>query len=136
MLFWIAAAVVLAALGLGAWIRLAPSDPVRWHVDPVTAPDPATPNFARVDRVVAMPMDRVAAAIAARAQAEGAVMLAGQGDHLTWLARTRWVGYPDYVSLRLLPADGGTRIVALSRSRFGHSDLGVNAERLDRWLPR
>ena len=48
--------VCLIALGLGfaAYVRLAPSDPGRWHVDPLTAPDPTSPNFARIDRLVAL----------------------------------------------------------------------------------
>ena len=132
---WIAGLLLVLAVALALWVRLAPSDPARWHVDPATAPDPTTPNFARVDRVVALPLPEVAARIAALASAEGAVRLAGDETHTTWLARTRLMGYPDYISLRLTPEGEGTRIQALSRSRFGRSDLGVNAARLVRWLP-
>lgn len=129
--------VCLLALGLGfaAYVRLAPSDPARWHVDPLTAPDPDSPNFARVDRVVALPPAEVAALIADRARAEGAVVLAQGGTGTTWIARTPIMRYPDYVSIRLIPEDTGTRIVAFSRSRFGFGDRGVNRARLGRWLP-
>ena len=122
-------------VGFAIWVRIAPSDPARWHVDPLTAPDPTTPNFARADRVVALPLAEVAARIAQRATSEGAVRLAGDDTWSTWVARTRTMRYPDYVSIRLLPDGNGTRIVALSRSRFGYGDGGVNAARLRRWLP-
>jgi len=129
--------VCLIALGLGfaAYVRLAPSDPGRWHVDPLTAPDPTSPNFARIDRLVALPSAEAAALIAGRARAEGAVVLAEDGAGTTWIARTALMRYPDYVSIRLIPEGEGTRIVAFSRSRFGYGDRGVNRARLARWLP-
>ncbi|WP_334192563.1 DUF1499 domain-containing protein [Pararhodobacter sp.] len=129
--------VCLIALGLGfaAYVRLAPSDPERWHVDPLTAPDPTSPNFARIDRLVALPSAEAAALIAGRARAEGAVVLAEDGAGTTWIARTALMRYPDYVSIRLIPEGEGTRIVAFSRSRFGYGDRGVNRARLARWLP-
>lgn len=132
---WGLGLVAILAAALALWVRLAPSDPGRWHVDPSIAANPTTPNFARADRVVALPLPEVAIHIAAQAAREGAVRLAGDDTHATWIARTRLMGYPDYVSLRLLPEGEGTRIIALSRSRFGRSDLGVNAARLARWLP-
>jgi len=133
MIWTVLAGAAVLAVVLAAWVRLAPSDPARWHVDPATTPDPATPNFARLDRLIPAPPDVVATRLDAIARAEGAVRLAGDDSHATWLSRTRLMGYPDFVSLRLTPAEGGTRVVALSRSRFGHSDLGVNAARLARW---
>lgn len=127
--------LLLLAAGFAAYVRLAPSDPARWHVDPLTVPDPTSPNFARVDRVIAAPSAEVAATIAARAEAEGARVLDAGGGVTTWIARTPIMGYPDYVSIRLIPEGGGTRIIAFSRSRFGYGDRGVNRARLARWLP-
>lgn len=139
MILFLTLALLCLVLALGAYIRLAPSEPAVWHVDPGTAPDPATPNFSRVDRVVSLPADAVAAAIRAAAEGDGATLLAGtlgaEPRHATWIARTKLMRYPDYVSIRLIPEGAGTRIIALSRSRFGHGDLGVNGERLQRWLP-
>ena len=137
MLMFLILAIGLAALALAAavWVRVAPSDPAVWHVDPVTAPDPTTPNFARVDRLVALPPAEVAARIEAVARTEGAVRLAGDPMFTTWIARTARMRFPDYVSIRLTPEGEGTRLVALSRSRFGRGDQGVNRARLGRWLP-
>jgi hypothetical protein len=132
-LVWTLAIVALSAVALALWIRLAPTDPARWHVDPARTPDPATPNFARLDIVIAAPPDRVAARLAARATADGAVRIAGDDGHATWLSRSRLMGYPDFTSVRLEPAEDGTRVIALARARFGRSDMGVNAARLARW---
>lgn len=134
-ILWIGlAGLALVALALGLYVRLAPSDPAVWHVDPETARDPATPNFARADRIIPLPPDQAAARIEAAAQAEGAVRLAGDALFTTWLARTPLMRYPDYVSVKLVADEGGTRLIALSRSRFGQSDLGANRARLDRWF--
>ena len=124
-----------AFLAFALWVRFAPNDPARWHGDPAAFPDPATPNFAR--RTVDSPLspDALRTRLERAAQAEGAEVLAEEDGLVTWIARTRLMAYPDFVSIRLDRAeDGGTRLTALSRSRFGRSDMGVNAARLDRWL--
>jgi len=127
------AAVVIAALGLVLWVRLAPFEGARWHVDPGAAPDPATPNFARLDMVVPLPPADAATRLAEVAAASGAVVVAGGGQHVTFVNRSSLMAYPDYTSVRLSEVDGGTRIEAFARARFGHSDMGVNRARLGRW---
>ena len=90
-----------------------------------------------MDRVLPLSPEALGAEIAERARREGAELLAGDpGEHATWIARTALLAFPDYVSIRLIPEGDGTRIVALSRSRFGYSDRGVNRARLGRWIPR
>lgn len=132
---YIVVALGLIFLGLAGWVRFAPTDITRWHVDPITAPDPATPNFARIERLTSLAPAQ-AAAIAAQAGAEGAVRLAGDDLFGTWIARTRIMAYPDFVSIRLTPEGAGTEVTAFSRSRFGSGDGGVNAARLARWVGR
>lgn len=127
-------ALATLAAGLALYIRYAPSDPARWHVDPQTVPDPGTPNFARADVTIPAPLPEVAARLDAIARADGAERLAGDDRHATWITRTRLMRFPDYTSIRLDPAEGGTRLTAFARSRFGRGDMGVNRARLDRWL--
>ena len=131
--FVILAAIALAAIGLALWVRLAPLQAERWHVDPATAPDPTTPNFARLDLTLPMPPEAAAERLRAVAAESGAVLVAGEGLHLTFVTRSRLMGYPDYTSVTLTEAEGGTRLQALARSRFGHSDMGVNRARLNAW---
>lgn len=130
--------LALAFAGFALWVRFAPSPPARWHVaDPGSFPDPTTPNFARVDRIVPRPVAAIAQDIANAARAEGAVLLAGDETHGTWLVRSPIMRYPDYVSVKLSDAPAGsTRIEALSRSRFGYGDMGANRARLRRWIPQ
>ena len=56
--------------------------------------------------------------------------------HITYVQRTRLMGYPDAISVQVHPTDeaGQVAIDIFSRSRFGHSDMGVNAARVERWL--
>jgi uncharacterized protein (DUF1499 family) len=49
---------------------------------------------------------------------------------ITYIVRTKWMGFPDYVTVQ--SKSDGVRIH--SRLRFGRSDIGVNAARLDRWI--
>jgi uncharacterized protein (DUF1499 family) len=53
---------------------------------------------------------------------------------MTYVTRSRWVAFPDYTSVVITPDEGGARLAAFARARYGKSDLGVNAERLDAWL--
>jgi hypothetical protein len=132
------------ALALAAYIRLAPSDPARWHEDPRLVSRPATPNFHLIrmvggdamPQVFQMPAPELARRIDEIARADGATRLAGspEAGHITYISRTRLMGYPDYTSVLVEPAGDGAMVLAFARARFGHSDLGVNRARLERWL--
>lgn len=127
--------IVLALAGL-AWVRLAPSDPARWHVNPLTERNPRSPNFARIaPGEIVTPEDP--ASLARRIDAALLAMprvsrLAGDpaGGFVTYVARSRLLGFPDYISVRSLAADRGATCGVLSRARFGSTDFGVNAARL------
>jgi uncharacterized protein (DUF1499 family) len=127
-------AFAVAALAGMAWVRLAPTDPARWHVDPLAVADPATPNFARLSLDLAAPpaeaATRVEAAMLALPRTERIAGSAAEG-WMTFRTRSRLMGYPDFTSIRILPEGEGARVVAFARSRFGYSDLGVNAARLE-----
>jgi hypothetical protein len=136
-------AVVVLVLGGMAYFRLAPSDPARWHEDPRLVARPTSPNFHLIRMVGGDAMPRVyaqsAADLAARvhdvALTDGAVLLAGsvKSGHMTFVSRSRLMGYPDYTSVLIEKAGDGAMLLAFARARFGHSDLGVNRARLERW---
>ena len=113
-----------------AYIRLAPSDASRWHV-PVTATTSAdrTGGAIRVLSVDEGALRRVDAAARALPRTR---VLAGSVEEgrITYITRSRWIGFPDYTTVE--HSDGLLRMHA--RLRFGRSDLGVNAERLQRLL--
>ncbi|THH38436.1 DUF1499 domain-containing protein [Aliishimia ponticola] len=127
MLFWV---ILLLVVGLLAFIRLAPSDPARWH-QPVTA---------QADKDMASGAIRVLpgdAATLARLkeialQTPRTEVLAGSVEEgrITFVTRSKVMGFPDYTTADL--QDEQLRLFA--RLRFGKSDLGVNAKRLEGWL--
>lgn len=135
ILFYLVLALAALFIAFAIWVRVAPTDPAAWHVNPAEAARPSSPNWAEVDRVVDATPEVVAARIADHASREGAVLIAGDAMFGTYEARTRLMRYPDYVSIRLTPEGDGTRVQAFSRSRFGYGDGGVNRARLRRWLP-
>lgn len=149
---WVVLAFVLLVAGAMIYVRVAPLDPDSWHVDPVTAPTPETPNSFRVlapgatpgteemvSPVYAVPPAELMKAFNDMALAQPRTeRLAGTPDgqgFVTYVQRTPLVGYPDYISVRAVSAGNGqSALVILSRSRFGKSDLGVNRARITQWL--
>lgn len=132
--------VLVAVIGAAVFFRTVSMPPEVWHVDPARVTPPASPNFELRTGPAAPVFDAEPAVMAARidaiATAERAQMIAGDlaEGHMTYVARTRLMGFPDAVSVRLVPVEGGTRVEIYSRSRFGYSDMGVNAARVERWI--
>ena len=131
---------LVAVIGAAIWFRSVAMPAEVWHVDPAAATPPASPNFdlRTGDRapVFDVTPDAMAARIDAIAAAEGATLIGGSlaEGHMTYVVRSRLMGYPDAVSIRLVPVGQGTRVEIFSRSRFGYSDMGVNAARVERWI--
>ena len=141
-----ALATVLAAIVLAAdgWIRLAPADPARWHVD-VVSDVPALcaagietgAASARAACLLAEPASALLARLDATALATPRThRLTGSPEdrRITWETRSLLIGFPDYTTAQVTPTNGGTRLDILARSRFGAGDWGVNAARLTAWL--
>ena len=129
LIFW---ALILIVVGGLAWIRLAPSDPAVWHVDPKVTADqdlaggvrrriPAEDGtFATLDRIIlATPRTEVLA---------GSV----EEGKVTYITRSQWMGFTDYTTV-MKDADV---LELFARQRFGQSDLGVNKARVEGWLDR
>lgn len=54
-----------------------------------------------------------------------------------YVQRSALFGFPDTVVVRYVEKPGDRSTLAMySRSQFGHSDLGVNKGRLERWLAK
>jgi hypothetical protein len=142
----IAVFLLLFVAGCMAYIRLAPSDPDLWHVDPMTAVRPAKPNsFMLRPGVGKYPTPEFSVSAQVLEQAFDAMVmgqpnvkrLAGSPADLwvTYIARTPIIGYPDYISVRYVPlTDGKSSLAVYSRARFGYGDKGVNRKRMLKWL--
>ena len=123
MLIWLVLGLVIFML---AYVRLAPSDAARWHTSIKDAKDKTFKAGAmRVVDCDLAALDRVA-------RASGATVLAGSVNegHITYINRSRVIGFPDYTTVQAI--DG--KIAIFGRLRFGASDLGVNAKRIEGWL--
>lgn len=142
---WMTSFILLAvgALALFAlYVRLAPSDPACWHADPLTATDPGSAGFLRRpasdDPGYALEGPALLAAFDTFVTGQTRVTrLAGTPDsgRITYIARSRLWGFPDYISVAAVETEsGGADLAIYSRLRFGAADLGVNQRRIEAWL--
>ena len=119
---------MLVVLGLGAWVRLAPSDPAQWHQSLSFAADEDLPGgvYRRVKGLDLAALDAVVLAT------PRTVVLAGSvaEGRVTYISRSRIWGFPDYTTVQ----QEGDGLLIFARLRFGGSDLGVNRARVTRWL--
>ena len=127
MLIAIFIAAVMVVLG---FVRLAPSDPARWHVPPQAQADRDLPKgVLRVSETGPeglAQLDRIAQTTPRTTVLAGSV----EQGMVTYITRTKLFGFPDYTTVQ---QDGDTlRIYA--RLRFGRRDFGVNRDRVERWL--
>jgi hypothetical protein len=145
MAAWALWAVLAATLALAAWVRLAPSDPATWHVSPSLfgwdhdgpwdQVVPLTGGAAlRLAPARGAPADLLARLDAIALATPRTIRLAGSpaDGRITWVTRSLLWGFPDYTTAEARP-DG---LYIHARLRFGRSDLGVNAARLQDWLGR
>lgn len=125
MWFGIGFAIVM---GLGAYVRLAPAAPERWHVMPVFEGDRDLPGgvYREVTGVNLSDLDAV---IRAEPRTEVLAGSVAEGQ-ITYVTRSLLWGFPDYTTL----SGDASRLRIFARLRFGKGDLGVNRKRVSRWL--
>lgn len=147
MVYVLTFALIAGVLALTAAVRLAPSDPATWHVALTNtsppAPGPCAPQIRPVPkgarascllpddpatvltRLTTLALATPRTALLAGSAAEG---------RITWISRSKLMGFPDYITAEARQTDQGTRLDIFSRQRFGDGDWGVNAARLTAWL--
>jgi uncharacterized protein (DUF1499 family) len=138
-MLWIIVAILVAA---SAWVRLAPTDSAAWHVSPVTNATPdCTILTERSGARVACLLPGTPAEVLTRLDAIAmatprTIRIAGSAEQgrITWVTRSLIWGFPDFTTAEATATDTDTRLDLHARLRFGGSDLGVNAARLQGWL--
>lgn len=137
--------IVLAAISFAAYLRLVPSDPDIWHVDPRSVERPVirgsyllcdcqgdgpAPRFAGSSPDVMAKFDQVVMS------SPRVRRMAGTPDtgHVTYIARSFLFGFPDYISVIAYPTGEGTALAIYARLRFGSADMGINQQRVQAWL--
>ena len=118
---------------------MAPLDADALHVDPAEVSPSGRPNYALMvgtsGHFIQASPEEIATRVGAVANADGAMRLAGslEEGHVTYVVRSRVMGFPDIISLRWQSQDDGTQLEIFSRSVYGRSDFGVNTRRAHRW---
>lgn len=127
MTLWIILIVLVLAAG---YVRLAPADPVKWHVPLTFEQDrDLSGGVQRVIPADDTTLERLDGII--RAHPRTRVIAGSVADgHITYETRTKIMRFPDYVTVER----AGDTLRIYSRLRFGQSDLGVNKARLSGWL--
>ncbi|WP_319826442.1 DUF1499 domain-containing protein [Thalassovita sp.] len=126
---WLVLPLILVA-GFAVWVRLAPTDPARWHL-PVEGR--ADKDFkAGALRVISGGAQVLVALDGIILATPRTRVLAGSvsGGRVSYVTRSKLWGFPDYTTVELR----GEEIAILGRSRFGRSDMGVNRARIEAWL--
>ncbi|MFU8779260.1 MAG: DUF1499 domain-containing protein [Roseovarius sp.] len=121
--------VLIGIVAAMAYVRLAPSDSARWHA----MPESLAPGDMAGGAVRVVPGDLAALDAIIRATPRSRVLAGDVAQGMiTYVTRSRVFGFPDYTTVR----QDGARLEIYGRLRFGKSDLGVNAARIDGWLQR
>ena len=123
---WILISTVVV---LGGYIRLAPSDPTRWHMVSRGADRDMNNGVVRVFEIGSGGLTGLDAIARGTARTR---VLAGSVEEgmVTYVTRTRMLGFPDYTTVQ----QEGDVLRIYARSRFGRKDFGVNLRRIDGWL--
>lgn len=144
MVLKIVGAILLLFCAAVAYVRLSPLDPDRWHRALDVAPDapngtvfdvsPGHAAFRADYDVPALQLLQEFEAVAL-ATPRTARFAGSPGDGMiTYVTRSRVIGFPDLTTVTATPNNGKTTLVAHGRLRFGVSDLGVNAARIGGWI--
>jgi hypothetical protein len=118
-------------------IRRLDHDAAVWHVDPLVAAKPSTPNSYRVGPDGTTEADAMAPTFPLSARGAGSAVVGGSvaEGHVSYVQTSGLFGFPDYVSVKFIEIDAANSTLAIfSRSRLGKSDLGVNKKRVEAWL--
>ena len=123
--------ILIVVFGLMLWVRLAPTDPAKWHQVPAArAPGdyPTEGSFTAVRRITdPTVLDRLKTVALATPRTQ---ILAESDGLVTFVTRSLLWGFPDYTTAQF----DGQRLTIYGRLRFGRGDFGVNRKRITAWL--
>ena len=135
------AIVLVVAIVLLIYVRLAPSDINHWHQDPETIKSTGRPNDYRMagDDTVTFSvkqaeLSQIIMDFAGLQERTELLANTNDGQLLTFVQRTKLIAYPDYITLKITPEGTGSKVSMFSRSRFGYRDFGVNKLRVINWI--
>ncbi|WP_367876432.1 DUF1499 domain-containing protein [Sulfitobacter sediminis] len=136
MLTWIVIGLFVLLL---VYIRLAPSDPQRWHRQAavkgvetrqlkggyVWRKEIAGDGAGQMEA-----MEKVILATPRTQKLAGSI----EEGQVTYVTRSLAFGFPDYTTVSVIDAGANKHLEVYGRLRFGRSDFGVNAKRIKGWI--
>lgn len=127
---YLAGIIVFLLMAGMLYVRLAPTDVARWH-QPIEAAQSAdlADGAIRVIAADEQSFERVAQAAISLPRTEVIAGSVAEG-RITFRTRSKWIGFPDFTTIEY---DNGM-LKMYARLRFGQSDMGVNAARLEKLL--
>ena len=136
-------AVFLIIIIILCYIRFAKPNESNWHVDPELVEqndsrnsylnNSKSGNFS----YYAVPIKDLYLKLHEISEADKCQRVFGNidGGLITFVCRSRFLGFPDYVSISLKEHETGkSSLSVFSRSRFGVYDFGKNKKRMKKWL--
>lgn len=128
MTFVVGLTAVLALLAV--YVRVAPSDPDKWHVAAAFDQNGDSANSAR--RILESGPDGLARFNEIALETPRTFVLAGSvaDGSITYVTRSKLLSYPDYTTVQQV----GDTLKIYARSRFGRKDFGVNTKRVETWI--
>ena len=135
---WLLLMIVMSGL---IYIRTAPNDLARIHSIPANSAVPGKQEYFNAgiiisERVNAKPqallqdLHEIITATPRTTALTGSV----EGGMISYVTRSRVLGFPDYTTVRTVPEDDHSRLIIYSRLRFGRYDFKVNSYRLYIWM--
>lgn len=127
--------IAIVALAAALYIRLAPTDPAKWHKS-VNVDGPGDRaelgSFSAARTITAPPATALAAVKQVADATDRTKLIAGSVAEgmMTFQTRSRVLGFPDYTTVAI----DGDLLVMYARLRFGNADHGVNQARIQQWL--
>ncbi len=143
---WADMRVVLVFVGLFVlagflFVRFAPTDIAEVHQPAVLEEPgnyPSRGGFVAVRKITTTPDRLLHVLDDIVRQTPRTDLIAGDfaDEMMTYQTRSSWVGFPDYTTVQIVKPEGSddALLVINGRLRFGHSDLGANQARIERWL--
>ena len=135
------AIILIVAVVLLVYVRLAPNKTDHWHQDPETVKSTGRPNDFRLAGSASVTFDikqsnlsQIIMDYAAQQDRTELLVNTDDGQLMTFVQRSKLISYPDYITFKVTPKGDGANVSVFSRSRFGYRDFGVNKLRVETWI--
>lgn len=135
---WVFGGLVVLTLAFAIWVRIAPFDEARWHIDPRREPDRAR-GWYKADAMLPdaadaqQALERVAKVAADWPRTRVLFGDAASG-RISFVTRTKLWRFPDVTTVSAERGAEGVVLHFYARQRFGGDDIGVNRARVRAWL--